>query len=213
MFIRLLNFFQNMLDATRGLDFLAPVAIRLYLAPIFWMAGTNKLATDSLLPSDDIIEWFGNADWGLGLPYPEEMAWLATYTEIGGAALLLLGLAVRWVSIPLMITMAVAAYTVHWQNGWQAVVDAKSPFPPAHLDGAMERLSMAKNLLQDHGNYGWLTEHGSFVISNNGMEWAVTYFILLLALFFIGAGRYLSVDHWLAEKYRNKKSPPGSEYS
>lgn len=33
-----------MLDTTRALDFLAPLALRLYLAPVFWMARTKKLA-------------------------------------------------------------------------------------------------------------------------------------------------------------------------
>jgi hypothetical protein len=36
---------------------------------------------------------------------------------------------------------------------------------------------------------------------NNGIEFAATYFIMLLALFFIGAGRYLSVDFWLARRF------------
>ena len=53
---------------------------------------------------------------------------------------------------------------------------------------------MARTLLQRHGNYDWLTETGNFVISNSGMEWAITYFVMLLALFFTGAGK-LSLDH------------------
>ena len=35
---------QRLLDRTQTLDFLAPLLIRLYLAPIMWMAGTRKLA-------------------------------------------------------------------------------------------------------------------------------------------------------------------------
>jgi len=35
------------------------------------------------------------------------------------------------------------------------------------------------------------------VILNNGIEFAATYFIMLLALFFIGAGRYFSMDYWI----------------
>ena len=56
--LQLLNRLQNMLDATRSLDFIAPLAIRLYLVPVFWMAGTNKLAS-----MDSTIAWFGNPDW------------------------------------------------------------------------------------------------------------------------------------------------------
>ena len=40
--IGILNFFQKLLDRTRALDFLAPLALRLYLVPVFWMAGSMK---------------------------------------------------------------------------------------------------------------------------------------------------------------------------
>jgi len=183
---------QRLLDKTRGLDFLAPLALRLYLVPIFWMAGNKKLSD-----MDSIIEWFGNPDWGLGLPYPEVMAWAAALTETGGAILLLIGLAVRWISIPLMTTMVVAAVSVHMQHGWLAIAEATGPFATPRTEGAIERLEVGKQLLQEHGNYDWLTENGSFVILNNGIEFAVTYFIMLLALFFIGSGRYFSMDYWI----------------
>lgn len=183
-----LNRLRGMLTATRAVDFLGPLALRLYLVPVFWVAGTNKLAG-----MDNVIAWFGNADWGLGLPFPTLMAYLAVGAEVGGAIALLLGLATRWFAIPLMVTMLVAAFKVHWVNGWQAVADAQSPFPGAGIDGAMQRLDKAKDLLREYGNYDWLTESGNFVVSNNGIEWAITYFVMLLALFFIGAGK-LSLD-------------------
>lgn len=183
---------QDLLDLTRKLDFLGPLALRLYLAPVFWYAGTNKL--DGF---DEIVEWFGNSEWGLGLPAPYLMAVLATWTEVLGAIALALGLGVRWISVPLMSTMVVAIVTVHWENGWQAVADPKSPFAPANIDEAMNRLEAARNILQTHGNYDWLTGSGSFVISNNGIEWAVTYLIMLLALFFVGGGRWFSMDYWI----------------
>ncbi len=195
--IRLLNKLQDMLDALRALDFLGPLALRLYLAPVFWVAGTNKLAH-----FDSTADWFGNPDWGLGLPAPHLMAGLATGTEVLGAVLLAIGLAVRWVSIPLMATMIVAAVSVHWQHGWQAVADMQSPFPPADIGLAMERLESARAILQEHDDYEWLTGSGSFVISNNGIEWAATYFVMLLMLFFVGAGRYASLDHWVARRFR-----------
>jgi uncharacterized membrane protein YphA (DoxX/SURF4 family) len=125
------------------------------------------------------------------------MAFLATWTEILGAVLLLLGLAVRWISIPLMVTMLVAIFVVHWDQGWQAVHDLRSPFPAPDAAEAVERLDRAKAILQQHGDYAWLTEKGSLVMSNNGIEWGVTYFVMLLALFFTGGGRYFSVDYWL----------------
>jgi len=197
--LSLLNRFQDWLDVTRRVDFIAPIALRLYLAPVFWVAGTNKLGH-----MDDIIAWFGNPDWGLGLPFPEVFAWLAALTEAGGAVLLVAGLAVRWISIPLMMTMLVAIFSVHWENGWQAIHDLQSPWAGANAEEAVSRLSRAKSIVEEHGNYGWLTEHGSLVSSNNGIEWGATYFVMLLGLFFLGAGRYLSVDYWLSKRFRSQ---------
>lgn len=179
-------------ESLEKLDFLPLLALRLYLAPVFWMAGMNKLND-----IDNVALWFGNSDWGLGLPFPELLAWLATLTEVGAAVLLVAGLAVRWVSIPLIITMLVAIFAVHWSNGWQAVADPSSPFASNDIDEVMKRLGFARQILQEHGNYEWLTARGNVVISNNGIEWAVTYLIMCLVLLFKGAGRYFSVDFYI----------------
>ena len=187
---------QKLMDSSHHLSFLAPLALRLYLVPVFWVAGINKVNT-----FPDIVEWFGNTQWGLGLPYPEIMAFLATSAEVGGAILLLFGFATRWATIPLMFTMVVAATGVHWHNGWQAVHDLMSPWVNENAAGAIERLDKAKEILQTNGNYEWLTEHGNFIVSNNGIEWAVTYFVMLLALFFIGGGKYVSVDYWIRRRF------------
>ena len=188
----LLNKLYEILNFTKAADFVGPLVLRLYLVPILWIAGTKKLAN-----MDSTIEWFGNPDWGLGLPFPEIMAWSAALTEAGGAILLLVGLAVRWISVPLMMTMLVAMITVHWQNGWLAIAEgASSIFATDQSIAAIERLDIAKEILQEHGNYSWLTEHGNIVMLNNGIEFAATYFIMLLILFFYGAGRFLSMDYW-----------------
>ena len=186
---------QQLLNRTRAFDFLGPLALRLYLVPVFWMAGINKYNSFG-----DTADWFGNKEWGLGLPYPEVMAFLATGTELAGAIMLLIGLGVRWISIPLMFTMIVAAVTVHLQNGWLAISEGTGIFATERTIAATERLDKAKEILQENANYDWLTEHGSLVISNNGIEFATTYFIMLLVLFFIGSGKYLSVDYWLVRK-------------
>jgi len=173
----------------RHVDWLAPLALRLYLVPVFWMAGTQKIAG-----MDNTIEWFANEDWGLGLPFPALLAHLAAYTEAIGALLLLVGLATRWVALPLMVTMLVAAWTVHWQNGWAAIADSGA-------EDIAVRLGTARDLLREHGNYSWLTEHGNLVVLNNGIEFAATYFAMLLALLFMGGGRFVSVDYYLSRLY------------
>jgi putative oxidoreductase len=187
---------QSLLDATKAVDFLGPLALRLYLAPIFWMAGTSKLGS-----FENTVNYFGNPDWGLGLPFPMLMVALALGAELVGAVSLLLGLGMRWMALPLMVTMLVAAFSAHWQNGWQAIADAKfCLFNCSDALEAAERIARARSILQENGNYDWLTEQGSIVVLNNGIEFAATYFIMLLALFFIGAGRYVSLDYWIARR-------------
>ena len=131
------------------------------------------------------------------------MAWSVASIELIGAVMLFVGFGVRWISIPLMITMIVAMLLVHWQHGWQAVADAKfCLFNCDDAEAAVERLNAARNLLQQHGHYDWLTEQGSIVILNNGIEFGATYFVMLLVLFFIGAGRFFSVDYWVDQKLK-----------
>ena len=187
---------QSLLDATKAVDFLGPLALRLYLAPIFWMAGTSKLGS-----FENTVNYFGNPDWGLGLPFPTLMVALALGAELVGAVSLLLGLGMRWMALPLMVTMLVAAFSAHWQNGWQAIADAKfCLFNCSDALEAAERIARARSILKENGNYDWLTEQGSIVVLNNGIEFAATYFIMLLALFFIGAGRYVSLVYWIARR-------------
>lgn len=188
-------------------SYLASLALRLYLAPIFWMAGMSKLNS-----FDNTVDWFGNSDWGLGLPFPLLMATLATAAELIGAILLVLGLLTRLISIPLIITMLIAILCVHWDNGWQAIADANAPFANAQVLAAPEKLERARDILQTYGNYEWLTASGKFVILNNGIEFATTYLIMLLALVGLGGGKYHSLDYWLnlylGRKYLPLKNVP-----
>lgn len=193
--LRLYTPLRDILQQLQWADGIAPLLLRLYLAPIMLQAGWNKLSH-----FEDTAAWFGNPDWGLGLPFPELMAALAAGTEFFGGLLLLIGFAVRWVSIPLMITMLVAALSVHWDNGWLAIADTSSWLANDRVMESAERLSRARAILQEHGHYDWLTGRGSIVILNNGIEFAATYFVMLLSLFFTGAGRFTSVDYWLARK-------------
>ncbi|HSW15347.1 MAG TPA: DoxX family protein [Solimonas sp.] len=190
---------QNLLDRTRAADWLAPLAMRLYLVPVFWMAGTQKMAHFS-----DTVDWFGDMMYGLGLPFPGLMAFLATATELVGAVSLALGLGLRWMCIPLIFTMVVAIATVHWPNGWLAISESMGPFATERTMAAIERLQEARSILQEHGDYDRLTEFGNIVILNNGIEFAVTYLVMLLSLFFTGGGRYVSVDYWLRRRIHGK---------
>lgn len=180
------------------LEGIAPLLLRLYLVPTLWMAGSKKIDFGTFMPYQSTVDWFGNPDWGLGMPAPALMAFLAGWTEVLGAIFLAVGFAVRWISIPLMFTMVVAATSVHWDNGWQAIADPEGPFANERVEASAQRLGAAKEILKEHGNYDWLTESGPIVILNNGIEFAATYFLMLLSLMFMGGGRYFSLDYWLA---------------
>ncbi|MBI1674611.1 DoxX family protein [Shewanella sp. DW31] len=191
----LVSLYQKLLNMSRYFEGLAPLALRIYLAPVLMQAGYNKLAH-----FEDTVAWFANPDWGLGLPMPALMAGLAAGTEFFGAILLLLGLATRLISIPLMVTMLVAALTVHWPNGWLAIADGSSWLTNDRVLEAGDKLAKAKEILQEHGNYDWLTSSGNLAVLNNGIEFAITYFIMLLALFTLGGGRYTSLDYFIAKR-------------
>lgn len=189
----LTNLYYSLLDRLRHFDGLGPLALRLFLGPIFIFAGWKKITG-----IDNTIAWFANPDWGLGLPMPELLGWAAALTEFGGGILLMAGLATRLVSIPLMVTMLVAAFAVHWPHGWQAVADPSWLYANERVMESAERLARAKEILQEHGNYDWIKGRGNLVILNSGIEFAATYFIMCLVLLFTGGGRYVSVDYWIA---------------
>ena len=188
----LASLYNKGIDATAPLEGLAPLALRLYLAPIMIQAGWTKLTG-----FENTVAWFGSS---LGMPMPEVMAALAAVTEFGGGILLIVGLGTRLVAIPLMVTMLVAAFAVHWENGWLAISDASSWLANDRVLEAAEKKQRAIAILREHGNYRWLTSSGSVTILNNGIEFAITYFVMLLSLFFTGGGRYTSIDYWISRK-------------
>ncbi|APD93999.1 hypothetical protein BM523_08355 [Alteromonas mediterranea] len=200
--IKIYQQFVARLQLAEGIPLLL---LRLYLAPVMIQAGWNKASSFG-----SIVDWFGNEDYGLGLPIPFVMAFLATAAELVGGVLLLFGALTRLVSIPLMITMVVAMVSVHADNGWLAIADASSWLADGTIVlnesvmAAPEKLSAAKSLLQNHGHYEWLTSSGNFVVLNNGIEFAATYFVMLLVLFVYGGGRFLSVDYYFKQFFAPK---------
>lgn len=205
----MMAFLRSIKQSLSVLDGIPLLLLRIYLAPILIFAGYGKLQLGSesaiglqkLLADPDVVSWFGNSDWGLGLPAPEFLAFMAGWTELLGGWLLLFGLLTRFISLPLMVTMIVAATTAHWDNGWHALPEGKLTVPWEWrvdlIDEASERKSAATALLKRHGNYDWLTEAGSITVLKNGIEFAATYFIMLMVLFFYGGGRIFSLDYWL----------------
>ncbi len=188
----------------RFFNWVPALGLRLMLAPVLIVAGLNKFEH-----FDNTVTWFGE---GLGLPVPGLLAFVAAATELVGGLLLVIGLAVRWISVPLMFTMVVAAATVHWEHGWFAIAPSSASTSPARavaalgIPAAVESqkgtvetrniLNRNRQILQRQGNYEYLTSKGPIVILNNGIEFAAIYFMMLMVLLLIGSGR-ISIDFWL----------------
>jgi putative oxidoreductase len=81
-----------------------PLLARILIAPLFLVAGYNKLMAVA-----------GTAGYfaKLGFPMPEIMVWVAIAIEIGGGLLLLIGWKTRWVSWLLIAFVAVATFMAH----------------------------------------------------------------------------------------------------
>ena len=87
------------------------LAMRLILAYGFWNPAMMKWGN-----IDGIAEWFGS----MGYPMPLFNAYVAATTELAGAILLLIGFGTRLISIPLIVVMLVAIFTVHLSGGFEA---------------------------------------------------------------------------------------------
>ena len=167
------------------------LALRIYLFPILLQSGWKKFAA-----FEYHLEWFGDS---LGLPFPWLMVVLAGLAEFGGAILLLIGWFTRLVTIPLMITMLVAAFLVHGDHGWLTLSDSSSWLANERVMEAKPKKAEIIRIVKEHGDYKRLTSSGRITLLNNGMQLAITYFVMLLVLFFFGGGRYVSVDYWLSK--------------
>ncbi len=173
----LVGFFS--LEWMRVFDFLAPLAIRLFLAPMFWVSGVKHLG---LFSSSDFViynplTWVNTEAFqqsaaamsntlfsGMGA---ETLLILLGTIEIVAAILLVLGFAVRWVVLALMFVVVVLGLMSMGDAGFLTT---------------MQQLVMS---------------HGYTNMANNQTEVYLVYFILLLALFFMGAGRWFSLDWYV----------------
>jgi len=108
----MIELYNNIRDRVSALSDVPPLLFRLILSYGFYGPATTKINNFG-----NIVQWFGE---GLGLPFPWLNALLATSAETAGFILLFLGLGTRIISVPLIITMLVAIFTVHIGNGFDA---------------------------------------------------------------------------------------------
>jgi putative oxidoreductase len=90
-------------------------ALRLAVGAVFVAHGAQKLfglwGGPGLSGTSDMLK-------GLGLPYAYPLAIALTLSEFCGGILLLLGWLTPWVSLALLVDMAVAIWKVHLANGF-----------------------------------------------------------------------------------------------
>jgi putative oxidoreductase len=89
------------------------IPLRLIVGYGFWAHGYAKLARGP--------ESFTNILHALGMPLPELLAWATILVEIFGGIAVLLGLFIPVVSIPMLIILIVAIFTVHLDNGFSSI--------------------------------------------------------------------------------------------
>lgn len=102
---------EKLYNIAKGLDNLVLLMLRLILAYGFYNPAKMKWNDIGA-----IAGWFESMNY----PLPTLNAYLAGITEAAGVILLFFGFATRLISIPLIIVMLVAIFTVHFSNGFEA---------------------------------------------------------------------------------------------
>ncbi|CAN5648717.1 DoxX family protein [soil metagenome] len=88
--------------------------MRVMVGIVFLVHGLQKLFISGIGGTAGFFE-------SLAIPLPTLAAVVVTLVEIVGGAALILGLATRWVAIPLAIDMLLATLLVHLPNGFSAI--------------------------------------------------------------------------------------------
>src|SRR6476620_5238430 len=91
----------------------ATLPLRLVIGYGFMAHGWAKLSRG---PSG-----FANLLTQIGAPLPETTAWVSTFVELLGGLAIFVGAFVEVVSVPLIVMMLVAMFTVHLKYGFSAV--------------------------------------------------------------------------------------------
>jgi putative oxidoreductase len=98
---------QEIFRRISSYEWLAALLMRLFVGYFFFETGWAKLHNLDAF-TVRFMQW--------GIPHPAFNAALSAYTECIGGALTVAGLGTRFVSIPMMINMAVAIITVKMKN-------------------------------------------------------------------------------------------------
>jgi putative oxidoreductase len=103
-----------------GGNYLWPLVLRLIMFWEFWESGSEKLGGKNWFAE---IPW---APWQKGFPWPfstisQDLNWfVATWSELIFAVMILFGLFTRFAAISLIVIAAVATAAVHWPAEWSS---------------------------------------------------------------------------------------------
>lgn len=112
MFAKAIALWESLTGRLRGIgQLLPPLILRLIMAWEFWESGNEKYSGDN---------WFTDIQDKFPFPFskiPSDISWaMATYFELGGAILLVLGLFTRFAAFSLLVLTFVATAAVHWPD-------------------------------------------------------------------------------------------------
>ena len=103
---------ESLAARLRGIgQLLPPLILRLIMGWEFWESGLEKYTGEN---------WFADIQARFPFPFskiPADISWwLATYFELGGAILLVIGLFTRFAAYSLLVLTFVATAAVHWPD-------------------------------------------------------------------------------------------------
>jgi putative oxidoreductase len=136
---------MNMAGGRTGGTDIGLLFLRLALGGIFLAHGVMKV-----LPSSPGVSGLADTLAKLGIPYPYPAAVATIASEIGGGAVVILGLGIiaRLGALSLAVVMVVAILKVHLQNGFFLPMEAKAPGPiPMGYEYNVALLAMALCIL------------------------------------------------------------------
>jgi len=107
-----ISVWESLTSRLRGIgQLLPPLILRLLMGWEFWESGFEKYHGEN---------WFTDIQEKFPFPLnhvPAEISWaMATYFEIGGAVLLIVGLGTRFAAYSLLVLTFVATAAVHWPD-------------------------------------------------------------------------------------------------
>lgn len=119
LFARLMNTWESLTGRLNSVgDYLPPLVLRVIMGWEFFEAGRQKLGGEN---------WFASAQDQFPFPFnivPASFSWgLATWFELIGAVLLIVGLGTRFIAFSLLFLTFVATAAVHWPDNWSMLSD------------------------------------------------------------------------------------------